>query len=314
MQLTGDRFTTETAVMGNDLATLPDFPAEIRAPAGTLPGVSAFQLHFADHDIMTPGDAPNVLVAMNPAALKANLERPASTASDVIVNTDEFTPRNLKRVGYAENPLDDGSLDAYRVHPNRADLDDRRGSEGHRHHQRRRPSARKNMFALGLLCWLYHRPTDGTLAFLDKKFASKPELLRSNRIAFEAGWSFGETTEDFSVSYEIKPAVVRPGTYRNISGNLALAYGLLAASCKFAAAAVPWLVPDHASVRHLARAQQAQTIRCSNLPGRGRDCRHRCCSWRRLWWTPWCHGDVGARLGTEERNHWSCRLTRTCPC
>ena len=230
MQLTGDHFTTETAVMGNDLATLPDFPAEIRAPAGTLPGVSAFQLHFADHDVMTPGDAPNVLVAMNPAALKANLSD-LPHGADLIVNTDEFTSRNLARVGYDANPLDDGTLDAYRVHPIAltsmivAALKDINIT-------RKEAERAKNMFALGLLCWLYHRPTVGTLAFLDKKFASNPDLLRSNRIAFEAGWSFGETTEDFSVSYEIKPAVVRPGTYRNISGNLALAYGLLAASCR----------------------------------------------------------------------------------
>ena len=228
MQLTGDRFTSETALLGNDLATLPDFPAEIRAPAGTLPGVSAFQLHFADHDIMTPGDAPNVLVAMNPAALKANLPD-LPRGSDLIVNTDEFTRRNLQRVGYVESPLENGSLDAYRVHAipltsmtvealKEVDV------------TRKEAERAKNMFALGLLCWLYHRPTDGTLEFLRKKFASKPNLLQANTIAFEAGWSFGETTEDFSVSYEIKPAPVRPGQYRNVSGNLALAYGLLAAS------------------------------------------------------------------------------------
>ncbi len=230
MQLTGDRFTTETAVLGNDLATLPDFPAEIRAPAGTLPGVSAFQVHFADHDVMTPGDAPNVLVAMNPAALKANLAD-VPRGADLIINTDEFTPRNLKRVGYDENPLEDASLEAYRVHPialtsmTVAALKDLDIS-------RKDAERAKNMFALGLLCWLYHRPTEGTLAFLDKKFASAPVLLQANRTAFEAGWSFGETTEDFSISYEIKPAPVLPGTYRNISGNLALAYGLLAASWK----------------------------------------------------------------------------------
>ena len=228
MQLTGDRFTSETALLGNDLATLPDFPAEIRAPAGTLPGVSAFQLHFADHDIMTPGDAPNVLVAMNPAALKANLAD-LPRGSDLIVNTDEFTKRNLQRVGYEANPLDNGSLDAYQVHAipltsmTVEALKDVSVT-------RKEAERAKNMFALGLLCWLYHRPTDGTLEFLRKKFATKPELLQANTIAFEAGWSFGETTEDFSVSYEIKPAPVRPGRYRNVSGNLALAYGLLAAS------------------------------------------------------------------------------------
>jgi 2-oxoglutarate ferredoxin oxidoreductase subunit alpha len=228
MQLTGDRFTNETALLGNDLATLPDFPAEIRAPAGTLPGVSAFQLHFADHDIMTPGDAPNVLVAMNPAALKANLPD-LPRGSDLIVNTDEFTKRNLQRVNYQENPIENGSLEAYRVHAiplTSMTVEALKDIEV----SRKEAERAKNMFALGLLCWLYHRPTEGTIEFLAKKFADKPNLLRANTIAFEAGWSFGETTEDFSVSYEIKPAPVRPGRYRNISGNLALAYGLLAAS------------------------------------------------------------------------------------
>ncbi|MFL6070282.1 MAG: 2-oxoacid:acceptor oxidoreductase subunit alpha [Actinomycetes bacterium] len=228
MQLTGDRFTNETALLGNDLATLPDFPAEIRAPAGTLPGVSAFQLHFADHDIMTPGDSPNVLVAMNPAALKANLPD-LPRGSDLIVNTDEFTPRNLQRVGYSENPLDNGSLEAYHIHAiplTSMTVEALKGVDV----TRKEAERAKNMFALGLLCWLYHRPTEGTLEFLQKKFAAKPNLLLANTIAFEAGWSFGETTEDFSISYEIKPAPVRPGRYRNISGNQALAYGLLAAS------------------------------------------------------------------------------------
>ncbi|MFZ0324767.1 MAG: 2-oxoacid:acceptor oxidoreductase subunit alpha [Actinomycetes bacterium] len=228
MQLTGDRFTHETAIMGNDLATLPDFPAEIRAPAGTLPGVSAFQLHFADHDIMTPGDAPNVLVAMNPAALKANL-KDVPRGADLIINTDEFTARNLQRVGYSSNPLDDGSLEAYRVHPigltsmTVAALSEIGVS-------RKEAERAKNMFALGLLSWLYHRPVEGTLSFLEQKFAATPEVMAANVTAFKAGWNFGETTEDFSVSYEIKPARLAAGTYRNISGNVALAYGLLAAS------------------------------------------------------------------------------------
>ncbi len=230
MQLTGDRFTHETALLGNDLATLPDFPAEIRAPAGTLPGVSAFQLHFADHDIMTPGDAPNVLVAMNPAALRANL-KDLPRGSDLIVNTDEFTARNLKRVGYDANPLEDGTLEAYRVHA--IGLTSMTVTALAELGVSRKDAERaKNMFALGLLSWLYHRPTDGTLAFLEHKFASNPLLMTANVTAFKAGWNFGETTEDFSVSYEIKPAPLASGTYRNISGNVALAYGLLAASVK----------------------------------------------------------------------------------
>jgi 2-oxoglutarate ferredoxin oxidoreductase subunit alpha len=228
MQLTGDRFTTETASFGNDLSTLPDFPAEIRAPAGTLPGVSAFQLHFADHDIMTPGDRPDVLVAMNPAALKANLED-LPRGADLIVNTDEFTKRNLTKVGYEANPLDDGSLEAYNVHP--IGLTSMTVEALKEFSITKKEAERaKNMFALGLLSWLYNRPTEGTLRFLEVKFAKNEQIMRANIAAFNAGWNFGETTEDFSVSYEIKPARLPSGTYRNISGNLALAYGLVAAS------------------------------------------------------------------------------------
>jgi len=228
MQLTGDRFTQETAVFGNDLSTLPNFPAEIRAPAGTLPGVSSFQLHFADHDILTPGDAPDVLVAMNPAALKANL-KDLPRGADLIVNTDEFTKRNLAKVGYESNPLEDGSLDQYSLHPvpltsltvkALEDLDI----------TRKDAERAKNMFALGLLSWLYGRPAESTLAFLETKFGRRPEIMKANLTAFHAGWNFGETTEDFSVRYEVKPASLKPGTYRNITGNTALAYGLIAAS------------------------------------------------------------------------------------
>ena len=230
MQLTGDRFTSETASFGNDLSTLPNFPAEIRAPAGTLPGVSSFQLHFADHDILTPGDAPNVLVAMNPAALKANIGD-LPRGAEIIVNTDEFTKRALQKVGYDASPLDDGSLDAYGLHPvplttltveslKEFDL------------SRKEAERSKNMFALGLLSWMYHRPTEGTEAFLRSKFAKKPQIAAANVAAFRAGWNFGETTEDFAVSYEVAPATraFPTGIYRNISGNLALAYGLISAS------------------------------------------------------------------------------------
>jgi 2-oxoglutarate ferredoxin oxidoreductase subunit alpha len=228
MQLTGDRFTSATASFGNDLSTLPDFPAEIRAPAGTLPGVSAFQIHFADHDIMTPGDAPDVLVAMNPAALKANIAD-LVTGGIVIVNTDEFGKRALQKVGYDADPITDGSLDAYSVHPipltrlTVAALEpfDLTKKEAER---------AKNMFALGLLSWLYHRPTEQTRAFLTEKFGRKPEILAANLAALEAGWSFGETTEGFAVRFEIAPAALPAGEYRNITGNVALSYGLVAAA------------------------------------------------------------------------------------
>jgi 2-oxoglutarate ferredoxin oxidoreductase subunit alpha len=230
MQLTGDRFTSETASFGNDLSTLPNFPAEIRAPAGTLPGVSSFQLHFADHDILTPGDAPNVLVAMNPAALKANIAD-VPRGSEIIINTDEFAKRAMAKVGYETSPLEDGSLDGYRVHPvplttlTIEALKDFGLS-------RKEAERSKNMFALGLLSWMYHRPTEGTEKFLRQKFARKPEIAEANVAAFRAGWNFGETTEDFAVSYEVAPATKAfpAGTYRNISGNLALSYGLIAAS------------------------------------------------------------------------------------
>ncbi|TQS27796.1 2-oxoacid:acceptor oxidoreductase subunit alpha [Microbispora sp. KK1-11] len=228
MQLTGDRFTAETAQFGNDLSTLPNFPAEIRAPAGTLPGVSSFQLHFADHDILTPGDAPNVLVAMNPAALKANLGD-LPKGADIIANTDEFTKRNLTKVGYDGNPLEDDSLAEWRLHAVPLTSLTVKALEGYDISKKDAERA-KNMFALGLLSWLYHRPTEGTIQFLEAKFAKKPEIAKANIAAFQAGWNYGETTESFSVSYEIKPATLRPGTYRNISGNQALAYGLIAAS------------------------------------------------------------------------------------
>jgi 2-oxoglutarate ferredoxin oxidoreductase subunit alpha len=227
MQLTGDRFTAETAEFGNDLSTLPNFPAEIRAPAGTLPGVSSFQLHFADHDILTPGDAPNVLVAMNPAALKANLGD-LPRGADIIANTDEFTKRNLQKVGYDGNPLEDDSLREWRVHAVPLTSLTVKALEDFDISKKDAERA-KNMFALGLLSWLYHRPVEATVKFLESKFAKRPEIAKANVAAFNAGWNYGETTESFSVSYEIKPARLAPGVYRNISGNQALAYGLVAA-------------------------------------------------------------------------------------
>jgi 2-oxoglutarate ferredoxin oxidoreductase subunit alpha len=230
MQLTGDRFTHESAAFGNDLSTLPNFPAEIRAPQGTLPGVSSFQVHFADHDILTPGDAPDVLVAMNPAALRANIGdlQPGAT---LIVDTHDFTSRNLTKAGYATSPLEDESLAAFAVHP--VDLTGMTVAAVKEFGLTRKDAARaKNMFALGLLSWLYGRPTETTVEFLTRRFASVPDIRDANVRAFTAGWNFGETTETFAVSYEIKPATMAAGTYRNITGNLALAYGLVAAGVR----------------------------------------------------------------------------------
>ena len=228
MQLTGDRFTQETASFGNDLSTLPNFPAEIRAPAGTLPGVSSFQLHFADHDILTPGDRPDVLVAMNPAALKANLVD-LPKGGTIIVDTHDFTDRALGRIGWTSNPLEDGTLDSFTVHAvdlTQVTLDALAGTSL----SRKDAGRSKNMFALGLLSWMYSRPVEGTLQFLRQKFASRPDIADANITAFKAGWNFGETTESFAVAYEVKPAPLPTGVYRNITGNMALSYGLITAA------------------------------------------------------------------------------------
>ena len=230
MQLTGSQFTSETALLGNDISTLPDFPAEIRAPAGSLPGVSGFQLHFADHDILTPGDQPNVLVAMNPAALKTNV-KDLPKGGTLILDADAFTERNLQKAGYADSPLEDGSLDEFQLHKvplTTMTVAALKGIDGVTPREAERS---KNMFALGLMSWLYGRPVDATIAFLQDKFGTKrPEIAAANIKALQAGYAFGETTESFSVTYEVKPAVMKPGTYRNITGNQALSYGLIAAS------------------------------------------------------------------------------------
>ncbi|MCW2757283.1 MAG: 2-oxoacid:acceptor oxidoreductase subunit alpha [Nocardioidaceae bacterium] len=230
MQLTGDRFTQESASFGNDLSTLPNFPAEIRAPQGTLPGVSSFQVHFADHDILTPGDAPDVLVAMNPAALKANLADMAP-GKTIIVDSHDFNARNLVKAGYDGNPLEDDSLTDWAV--TELDLTGMTVEAVKEFGLSRKDASRsKNMFALGLLSWMYGRPTDSTEAFLEKRFATLPDIRDANIAAFRAGWNFGETTEAFAVQYEIKPAPMESGIYRNITGNLALAYGIVAAGVR----------------------------------------------------------------------------------
>jgi 2-oxoglutarate ferredoxin oxidoreductase subunit alpha len=230
MQLTGSQFTSETALLGNDISTLPDFPAEIRAPAGSLPGVSGFQLHFADHDILTPGDEPNVLVAMNPAALKTNIND-LPKGGTLILDADAFTERNLQKAGYATSPLEDGSLDEFQLHKvplTTLTVGALKEIEGVTPREAERS---KNMFALGLMSWLYGRSVETTVGFLQDKFGTKrPEIAAANIKALQAGYAFGETTESFAVTYEVKPAEMAPGVYRNITGNQALSYGLIAAS------------------------------------------------------------------------------------
>jgi 2-oxoglutarate ferredoxin oxidoreductase subunit alpha len=226
MQLTGDRFTSATALFGNDLATLPDFPAEIRAPAGTVPGVSAFQIHFSDHDILTPGDQPGVLVAMNPAALKAHIGD-LLLGGLLIVNRDSFEKRNLEKAGYSSNPLEDGTLSGYQVYE--MPMTSMTLETVKEHGLGKKEAERsKNMFALGVISWMYGRPLEPTIEWLEGKFAKRPEIAAANIACLKAGHAFGETAE--LTAYEVKPATLAPGTYRRVTGNQALAYGLIAAS------------------------------------------------------------------------------------
>jgi 2-oxoglutarate ferredoxin oxidoreductase subunit alpha len=230
MQLAGSRFTDATAVFGNDLATLPDFPAEIRAPAGTVAGVSAFQIHFASRDILTPGDAPDVLVAMNPAALKANLPLMRRGAT-ILVNEDAFSVRAVQKAGYAVSPLEDGTLEPFTVKRVPMSSLTARAVEGLEGVSSRDAQKAKNLFALGVLSWLYDRPTEVTEKWIGAKF--KGPVAAANLAAFRAGWSFGETSELIDVQVKVNPnAEVAPGTYRNINGTEATALGLIAASVK----------------------------------------------------------------------------------
>ncbi len=231
MQLAGDRFTNATAILGNDLSTLPDFPAEIRAPRGTLHGVSAFQIHFSSYDIQTPGEQPNVLVAMNPAALRTNVGQ-LEPGGTILADEDEFNDRNLEKAGYTSNPLEDGSLDDYQLYPIKMTSMTLGATEEVDGVSKREASRAKNFFALGLVSWMYGRPTDVTLRWLDGKFKSNPPIRDANKAAFNAGYNFGETAELLGVQVEVKPAPAAPGIYRNVNGATALAWGLIAASVK----------------------------------------------------------------------------------
>ncbi len=229
MQLTGTQFTNTSAVLGNDISTLPDFPAEIRAPAGSLPGVSGFQLNFSSYDIKTPGDQPNVLVAMNPAALKVNVPD-LEDGGTIIVNTDGFTPENLKYAAYKSNPLEDGSLAGYRVHKLPISTLNMNALKGTVQLSRKEMDRCKNFFALGVLYWLYDRPIDPTIKWINAKFGKNPELAKANELAVRTGYNFADTTEVFTTHYTVKKAQIAPGKYRKITGNEATALGFVAAS------------------------------------------------------------------------------------
>jgi len=227
--LTGTQFTNTSAVVGNDISTLPDFPAEIRAPAGSLPGVSGFQLNFSSQEIKTPGDQPNVLVAMNPAALKVNLAD-LEEGGTLIVNTDGFTPENLKYANYASNPLEDNSLAGFRVHKLPITTLNMNALKGNVELSRKEIDRSKNFFALGVLYWLYDRPMETTLSWIHAKFAKSPELAKANEIALKTGYNFADTTEVFTTHYTVKKAKIAPGKYRKMTGNEATALGFIAAS------------------------------------------------------------------------------------
>ena len=230
MQLAGGRFTDATAALGNDLATLPNFPAEIRAPAGTLAGVSAFQIHFAARDILTPGDKPTTLVAMNPAALRSNIAE-LEPGGTLIVNEEAFTVRNLQKAGYTTNPLEDESLERYQLKRIPMLSLTQRAVEGMEGVGSRDAQRARNLFALGLVCWLYDRPTEVVEEWIEAKFEARPAVMEANRAAFRAGYAFGDTTEQIDVRYHVAPATdIAPGTYRTINGNTAIALGLIAAA------------------------------------------------------------------------------------
>jgi 2-oxoglutarate ferredoxin oxidoreductase subunit alpha len=231
IQLAGNRFAAATALIGNDVVTLPDFPAEIRAPAGTLAGVSAFQIHFASRDILTPGGQPNALVAMNPAALKTNLGQ-IETGGLLILNEDGFSKANLAKAGYKSNPIEDGTLDGFQVFRVPMTSMTVRATEGIDEINSREAARSKNFFALGLVSWIYSRPVDVTSAWIEEKFASAPPVMQANLAAFRAGYNFGETAELIQVHYKVKPAPAEPGTYRSVNGTTAAALGLIAAGVR----------------------------------------------------------------------------------
>ena len=230
MQLTGSQFTDTTAIVGNDLSTLPDFPAEIRAPAGSLSGVSGYQLHFSNSDIQTPGDSPDVLVAMNPAALKVNL-KDLKTNATIIVNTDSFDTKNLKLAKFDSNPLEDGTLAKYNVMPIPLTQLTMNALEGLTLSLKEKEKC-KNFFALGIMYWMYNRPVEITLKWLETKFKKKPDVMEANKRVLQAGYNYGDTTEIFTTRYDVKPAKLPKGIYRNVSGNEAVALGFVTASLK----------------------------------------------------------------------------------
>ncbi len=309
MQITGSQFTNTVALYGNDLATFPDYPAEIRAPAGTLPGVSGFQVHFSSSNVYTPGDSVDVLIAMNPAALKMNLPD-LKTNGILIVNSDDFGETDLRKAQITVSPLEDHSLDGYRLFAveltklTRAALKEV-GLDA------KSMDRCKNFFALGMCYWLYNRSMEPTLRWLDDKFKNKPQLVTANKLAMQAGYSFCEATEAFQISYEIPPAKLSPGTYRNISGNAALALGFVAASQQAGIPLVPRLLSHHAGFRHPSRALDVQGFRRHHVSSRRRNRRRLFRHRRVLHRRAGHHHHIRSRHGAENRSDRPRRRRRT---
>ena len=308
MQLTGTQFTRAAAVFGNDVSTVPDYPAEIRAPAGSLAGVSGFQISFSSAEIHTAGDAPDVLVAMNPAALKANIgDLPAGGA--LIVNADAFTPQNLAKANYAANPLTDESLHKFDVFEIPITSLNAKALEG-LDMTNKQIDLTKNFFALGLMFWLYERSMEPTFRWIEATLAARPILAEANKRALNAGYAFGETTEIFHTSYRVAPAHLAPGTYRQITGNEATAIGLVAASQLARRALFYGSLPDHAGQRHPALPVGVQEVRRQDVPGRGRDRGDGRGDRRRLWRGPGQHRHVRPGNRAQERGDGSRRHDR----
>jgi 2-oxoglutarate ferredoxin oxidoreductase subunit alpha len=290
MQLTGTQFTETTALAGNDLATFPDYPAEIRAPAGSLAGVSGFQVHFSSREVHTPGDEPDVLVAMNPAALKANLAD-LKRGGILIANTEQFGVKNLERAGYTANPLEDGSLSAYRVFPVDITNITLRAIADVGLNQRAAVRT-KNFFALGLVYWLFSRELTHTEQWIRNSMAAKdPLAAEANLKALRAGWNFGDTTEMFAQRYEVPKARIAPGRYKNITGNEATGARFPGGGRTVRPRPLPGQLPDHPRVRHSALALEAEAPRRAHVPGGGRDRGHRCNHRCRLRGRPRAHDD-----------------------
>ena len=301
MQLTGSRFTDATAMVGNDLATLPDFPAEIRAPAGTPHGVSAFQIHFASRDILTPGDHPNVLVAMNPAALITNVGT-VEKGGTVIVNEDGFTEHNLRKAGYESNPLEDGSLDDYQIFRVPMTSMTVRATEGIDEITARDAARCKNLFALGLVSWMYGRPTEPTVAWVEKKFADTPAVGSANLAAFRAGYNFGETAELLAVHYEVDAGAGTAGDLPQRERHAGARLWAGGGGGPVGPRPVLRELPDHAGLGAPALAVAPPPARRAHDPGRGRDRRGEHGARRRLRGAPRRHGHERARHGPEGRD------------